>query len=62
MLLPRKEPRRRFTCKEKRKKKMSEYDTGREDSNWSKSNSTKDEDDTFLMKSDSAKKAQELVN
>ena len=37
MMSPRKEPRRRFTCKEKGKKKMLEYDFGSAESDQSES-------------------------
>ena len=57
MLSPCKESGRRFTCKEKGKKKMLEYDTGTEESHWSKSDSGWNEEGPSKTKSKPATKA-----
>ena len=57
VLSPRNEPRRWFTHKEKRKKKKSEYNIGKDESDQSKSDSRKHEDGPPEMRSESAKRA-----
>ena len=58
----RRKPRRRFTCKEKGKKKMSEYGTDRNESNRHESDSKKKNDGRSRAKSVLARKASTLAN
>ena len=62
MLSTHKELRSRFIEKEKGKKKMVEYDTNKEESDWSDSDSRKHEDRPLEMKSDSDKRALKSAN
>mgnify|MGYP000400278799 CR=1 FL=1 len=54
---PRRKPRRRLTRKEKGKKKMSEYNTDKDESDRRESDSEKSEDVYLETKSESAKRA-----
>ena len=56
MLSPRKEPRRRFTRKEKGKKKMPEFETGHDESDRCASDSGKEEGGSSATKNEPAKK------
>ena len=53
---------RRFTRKEKGKKKISEYDTNKEESDWSESGTGKNKDGPSKTKFESAKRALKLAN
>ena len=57
-----KEPRRRFTHKEKGKKKMSKCATDRDESDWNEFDSGKNEDRPSETKSKLAKRALKLAN
>ena len=51
-----------MTRKEKRKKKLLEYDTDKEESEWSKFDTRKNENRNLETKSESAKRALKSVN
>ena len=59
---PRQKPRRRFMRKEKGKKKMPEYDTGRAESNHIESNSKPNRKEPPRKRSKSAEKAAKSAN
>ena len=61
MLSPLKELRRRFTLKEKGKKKMLEYDTRRDESDRRESDSRKNRDGSSEAKFASAKRAKKSI-